>query len=130
MRPFNNRKKFLLIPLAVIAFVALIGFVVMTLWNNLLPDILHVGTITYWQALGIFVLCKILFGFGKGGRGFRGGGAPWMRGKWEDRFKNMSPEEREHFKNKIRNRCGDRRGWEDYKWDSFKTEAEVEKTAE
>jgi hypothetical protein len=95
-RSFNkNRKKFWLIPFGVAALLALISFVVMQLWNNLLPDILHVGTITFWQALGIFVLCKILFGFGKGG------GAPWMRHKMGERFKQMSPEDKERFKEKM-----------------------------
>ncbi|MDP9075846.1 MAG: DUF1104 domain-containing protein [Bacteroidota bacterium] len=108
MRPFFYKRRFFFIPLAVAAFLSLISFVVMSLWNCLLPGILHVGVITFWQAMGIFVLCKILFGFGKGGRGFggRGGdGAPWMRRKMEEKFKNMTPEEREKFKEKFRN-CG------------------------
>jgi len=94
----------------------------MILWNNLLPAILHVGVITFWQAMGVFVLCKILFGFGKGGRG--GMGAPWMRGRMEHRFNNMTPEEREKFKQQWESRkCGfggpgGRRGfgadWEDF----------------
>ena len=58
--------------------------------------------ITYWQAMGILVLSKILFGFG--GRGGRGG-APWMRHNME-RFKNMSPEEQERFREEMRARCG------------------------
>ena len=105
MRPFN-RKKLFLIPFAVAAFVAAAGFVVMGLWNALLPVIFHVATITFWQAAGIFVLCKILFGFGKGGPGRFGGGAPWMRRRWEERIKNMSPEEREKFKQKWEEKCG------------------------
>lgn len=86
------RGRFIFIPLAVAAFLTLISFVVMVLWNNLLPAILHVGVITFWQAMGIFVLCKILFGFGKSGKG------NWMRGRMEHRFNNMTPEEREKFK--------------------------------
>ena len=54
--------------------------------------------ITFWQAMALFVLCKVLFGFGKGGRRFGGGGAPWMRRKMEERLKNMTPEDRERFK--------------------------------
>jgi hypothetical protein len=112
MRRLFYERRAIFIPLAVVAFtafVALIGFVVMTLWNQLLPPILHVGTITFWQALGIFALCKILFGFGKGGPR---GGAPWMRHKMAERFKNMTPEERAKFKEKMGQRCG----WG--KWDS------------
>ncbi len=48
----------------------------MALWNNILVDVLHVGAITFWQALGIFTLAKILFGGSPGGRGKWGGGGP------------------------------------------------------
>jgi len=103
---FNrNRKKFFLIPFGVAALLALISYVVMLLWNNLLPEILHVNTITFWQAMGIFILSKILFGFGKGS-----GGGPWGRRNMVERFKNMSPEERRDFKEKMKERmCGPRR---------------------
>jgi hypothetical protein len=107
MRPFFYRGRFIFIPIAIAAFVALTGFVVMSLWNYLIPVIFHLGTITFWQAIGIFVLCKILFGFGgKGHRGMRGGGAPWMRNRMEERFKNMTAEEKEKFKEKLKQRCG------------------------
>ena len=32
------------------------------LWNIVLPDVLGVKAITYWQSLGILVISKILFG--------------------------------------------------------------------
>lgn len=97
-----GKWKFVLIPFGIAAFVAVIGYVVMALWNNLLPEILDVKTITFWQAVGIFVLCKILFGFGgKGG----GGKAAWMKGRMSERFKNMTPEEREAFKAQWDERC-------------------------
>jgi hypothetical protein len=96
------RKKFIFIPFIVLAMLALASYVVMLLWNNLIPDIFHVTAISYWQAAGLLVLCKILFGFG-GPRGR--GGAPWMRHKME-RFKNMSPEEQQRFREEMRARCG------------------------
>ena len=99
---FTFRKKMIFIPFLAAGALFLITYIVMLLWNNLLPDILHVSTITYWQAMGILVLSKVLFGFG--GRGGRGG-APWMRHKME-RFKNMSPEEQERFREQMRARCG------------------------
>ncbi len=111
MRHFVYKARFIFIPFAVAAFLALTGFVVMNLWNYLLPGILHVGVITFWQALGIFILCKILFGFGRGGRRM-GGGAPWMRHKMAERFNNMTPEEREKFRDKWSQRCG----WRDRRW--------------
>jgi hypothetical protein len=106
MKKLFFRGRFIFIPIAVAAFLSLISFVVMQLWNNLLPGILHVTAITFWQAMGIFILCKILFGFGKGGRGF-GGRGPWMRQRMEERFKNMTPEQKEKFKQKMSDRmCG------------------------
>lgn len=132
-RVFYERPyRFIFIPFAVAAILSLVSFIVMQLWNNLLPDILHVGVITFWQAMGIFVLCKILFGFGKGGRPWGGGGAPWMRRHMEQRFKNMTPEEQEKFKAKMRDRMCN---WEgrgpDFgrfgrQWNDFKTEPEQE----
>lgn len=117
------RAKMLLIPVVVAVGLALVSFVVMQLWNHLLPVILHVSAITFWQALGIFILCKILFGFGKGGhRGWEGGGR-WMRHRMEDKFKNMTPEERERFKQKIGDRmCRHRGHWDKFDWDQPETE--------
>lgn len=98
----RSRKKFFLIPLGAIALLALISYVVMQLWNNLLPDILHVSTIDFWQALGIFILCKLLFGFGKGN-----GGPPWAKHRMAERCQNMSEEDRERFKQKMKDKfCG------------------------
>ncbi|HVW96839.1 MAG TPA: hypothetical protein VHA56_12790 [Mucilaginibacter sp.] len=110
MKPFFYKRRFFFIPLAVAAFLSLISFAVMSLWNNLLPDILHVGTITFWQAMGIFILCKILFGFGKGGPGRFGGGGPWMKRRMEEKFRNMTPEQREKFRAHME-KCG-RHHWD------------------
>jgi hypothetical protein len=131
MRRYNHKWKFIFFPFAAAAFLTLAGFVVMNLWNYLLPVIFHVTAITFWQALGIFILCKILFGFGRGGRRFGGnGGGPWMRRKWEERFKDMSPDEREKFKERMRN-CGrgrwdrhDRHPFESYWKDADKPKAD------
>jgi hypothetical protein len=49
-------------------FILLGGLVVQWLWNWLLPDIFGLRQITFWQALGLLALCRILFGsFGRGG---------------------------------------------------------------
>jgi len=99
MKNLFYKGRFILIPIAIVAFLSLTSFIVMTLWNNLLPDILNVSTITFWQAMGIFILCKILFGFGKGGRM----GKPWMRHSCG----NMNQEEREKFRAEMKERmCG------------------------
>ena len=44
-----------------------IGFVVKFLWNSLVTDIFGLKEVTYWQAVGLLVLAKIIFGFGGGG---------------------------------------------------------------
>jgi hypothetical protein len=54
-----------------LAFIAVITLILMLLWNALLPAIFGLTSITYWQALGLFILSKILFsGFGRGPHGF------------------------------------------------------------
>lgn len=91
------------------AFLSLVSFIVMTLWNNLLPEILHVQVITFWQAAGIFILCKLLFGFGRMG-GF-GRNRMHAKHQMEDRIKTMTPEQRERFKEKLASRnfwCGEK----------------------
>ncbi|AOW21893.1 Asp23/Gls24 family envelope stress response protein [Urechidicola croceus] len=57
----------LLIILGVVGLAILLGFVIMWLWNWLMPDLFGLTTITYWQAVGIFALSKILLGSFGGG---------------------------------------------------------------
>lgn len=66
---------------------------VMHLWNWLLPTLFGWRTLTFWQALGLLALCRILFG-GLGHGGPRGPSGRGFRG----RCRNMSPEEREKFR--------------------------------
>ena len=44
------------------ALAILFGFVIMWLWNWLMPELFELPALTYWQAVGIFILFKILFG--------------------------------------------------------------------
>jgi hypothetical protein len=91
------------------AFIMLFSFIVMSLWNGILPDVLGVKTITFWQALGILVLSKILFsGFG----GFHHKKEQFrnrFRQKMLDKFEKMTPEEKQRFKDEWKTRC--RGGW-------------------
>ena len=83
----NRYWKVLFIPLG-IAAMAMVGFVISGLWNALVPEIFGLHTISFWQALGLLVLSRILFGrFGGGGRG--------GHGRWN--WKGMTPEERQRF---------------------------------
>ncbi len=101
-------KKGLMILIFGTLAVLVFGFVVMSLWNNILPAVIGVKTITFLQALGILLLSKILFG-GLGARGGWRGSAAWKQ-KMKQRFENMTPEEREKFKAEWKNRCGGRWG--------------------
>ena len=82
--------------------VGAVTFAVMSLWNVLMPGIFALRTITFWQALGLLVLSKILFG---GFRPARGGGPRW-RHRMMERWEHMTPEEREKFKQGMRRGCG------------------------
>jgi len=99
------RKKwwiFFVAPPAFVLFVALGGWIVMLLWNWLLPAIVGWRAVTFWQALGLLALCRILFGgFGRGGH--RGSG---VRGRIGERLERMTPEERERMRERMRERCG------------------------
>ena len=98
MKRFGARKVAGFIVLA-IAGVFIFGSIVMLLWNALMPVLFHLPLISFWQALGILILSKLLFG------GFRGGGGRW-KNRMRDKMNNMTPEEREKFKQEWRNRCG------------------------
>ncbi|PYT59849.1 MAG: hypothetical protein DMG46_08670 [Acidobacteria bacterium] len=99
MRRFLRVLKFVVIAALIIA---VLSFVVMRLWNWLTPALFGWHVITFWQALGILILSKILLG------GFRGRPGPhmyWRRGMME-RWAHMTPEEREKFRQSMRGRCG------------------------
>jgi hypothetical protein len=81
-----------------------LSFVVMALWNWLVPAVIGGKVIDFWQALGLLVLSRILFGF-RVGFGYRG---HW-RGRMAERWARMSPEEREKFSEGMRARCGSHR---------------------
>jgi hypothetical protein len=97
----NRKGKKPLIGLLVLAGMALLIWVVMLLWNAILPDVLGVTTITYWQALGIFILSKILFG------GFKGGPSKHkeFRNKFKNKFASMTDVEKESFKEEWKAKC-------------------------
>ena len=87
------------------AFVAAVTAVVMGLWNALLPDLLGWHVIGFWQALGLLVLSRLLFG---GWRG-RGHQRRW-RARMLERWAHMSEEERAAFRaGMAQRRCGGHR---------------------
>lgn len=90
-----------------ILLVILFGNVVMYLWNWLVPALFAGPVITFWQALGLLVLTRILFGFPKGG-GHRGGGWARKKREWKEemraRMEHLTPEEKEKMKDHF-SRC-------------------------
>jgi hypothetical protein len=86
----------------VLAVIAVLSFVVMSLWNALMPALFHGPILTFWQAAGLLVLSKILFG---GFRGRPGWGGHW-RHRMMERWAQMTPEEREKFRQGMRGGCG------------------------
>ena len=80
--------------------VSLLGYVVMSIWNAVLPAVSGLHSITFVQALGLLVLSRILFG-GLRGWGRRGG--HW-RARMHAHWQQMSPEERERFRDVLGSR--------------------------
>ncbi|WP_413726641.1 hypothetical protein [Sodalis sp. RH16] len=84
-------RKFKILVMAVVA-VAAVTTLVMLLWNALLPVIFGVKSIGFFQALGLLILSKILFG------SFHGHGMfARRRQEMRERWMAMTPEEREAF---------------------------------
>ncbi|MBD1427310.1 hypothetical protein [Sphingobacterium arenae] len=108
MKRFMSSKrkgKKIFIGLAIVVFFFLIIALLQFLWNTLVPEIFGFKAISYWQALGLFLLSKLLFG--------RGFGRP---GGFRSRFKNrgmnredISEEDRqrlrEEWKRRFDSRC-------------------------
>ena len=107
-----RRRKWIIVlaPLAIALFIFVGGEVVMRLWNWLLPALFKGPLITFWQAVGLLALCRILFGH-HGCRG--GGGRQYARRRimerMNERWRQMTPEERERYRQSWRVRCG---SWE------------------
>jgi hypothetical protein len=78
--------------LAILAWAAILGCVVMSLWNVLLPEIFGLPRISYVQGLGLLALSWILFG-GKWGTGFFHGHGNRVKERWL----SMSDEEKKAF---------------------------------
>ena len=101
------------------AFVAVCSLVVMLLWNALVPELFRGPVLGFWQAAGLLVLSRILFG-GFQRRGWHGSWRHRRRERWERmtpeertrfregyaRWSQMTPEERAEFRSAFGGRCG------------------------
>jgi len=90
--------KFLVV---VLLAATVFAFFVMELWNHLMPTLFGLHAVSFWQALGLLILSKILLGGFHGRPGFGGHWRQRMMERWEQ----MTPEEREKL------RAGLRHGW-------------------
>ncbi|GAB3432416.1 hypothetical protein [Niabella aquatica] len=81
------------------AALAAVSTVIMLLWNWLVPGIFGLTVINFWQALGLFLLARILFGrFGFSRNRMMHERRNHIRDKW----RNMTPEQRKEFINRRR----------------------------
>ena len=100
-----RRRWIFLAPVAILGillFIAVGGEVVRQLWNWLLPTLFGWPPITFWQALGLLVLCRVLFG-GPARPPFN---RSHFRRRMAERWERMTPEERERLRQAMRERCG------------------------
>jgi hypothetical protein len=90
-------RMLMFLPLVVV-FALFFGWIVMLLWNWLMPSLFGLKTITYWQGWGLVILGRILFG------GWRGaaGGHNYRGRRMARRWASMTPEERERFRQGMR----------------------------
>jgi hypothetical protein len=98
------KRRWILVvaPLALVVFIAIGGEVVMHLWNWLLPTLFGWRQVTFWQALGLLALCRILFG----GMGVMRGTTSNARRRAAERWERMTPEEREKVRQGLHGRWG------------------------
>jgi hypothetical protein len=108
-------------------FLTALGFGVRELWNCLIPDLFHGPVVTFWQALGLCLLGKLLFGWHGGGPGKFGRTKEQWRRKMQQRMEHMTPEEKEKMREKLR-RCMPMR-WNDWTEDERK-EMDINKKSE
>ena len=100
-----RKRLIFIVPAAIvgmIAFVAIGGQVVHLLWNWLTPPLFGWHQITFWQALALLALCRILFG----GFGMRGGHRPYGRRRMRERWSHMTPEERQRIRDRVISKFG------------------------
>ncbi len=106
MRKRRWPRKVLFGLLAGLLGTAVLGAVVMLLWNAVMPEVFGLAVITFWQAVGLLLLSHILLrGWGPWHRRWGWRNEHWRR-RMEERLAAMTPEEREKFKAQWQHWCG------------------------
>lgn len=98
----NRGKYFFRCTVFGVIAVAVFGLVTMWLWNWLIPALFNGPQLTYWQALGMLILSKILFSGLGGKRHGQQGPSPYWKQRFYEKFSNMSDADREAFKEKMK----------------------------
>lgn len=97
--------KIVRVLVAVVAATLVLGFIVMQLWNALIPELFRGPTLSFWQAAGLLWLSHLLLR----GWGPLGGGRGWHQERWKRHFEEklaaMAPEDREQFRAEWQRRC-------------------------
>ena len=68
-----------------------------------IPELFRGPVLSFWQAAGLLILSRILFG---GFKGHHGGHRRWRHRMWRDHWENLTPEERAQLREKFRVKCG------------------------
>jgi hypothetical protein len=100
MRAHGIRRVLKFVLFAVLAG-GIFGFVVMLLWNRLMPTLFGLHSLGFWQALGLLILSKILVSGFHGRPGFSHDWRMRLIRRWEQ----MTPEEREAFRAGLHGGC-------------------------
>ncbi len=85
---FRRAFKVFFMIIAAIVFLLLFGYGFMLLWNWLMPEVFGLPILSYWKAVGILIMAKLLFG------NFTGKG-----------HKKYSKKPRKNFRERMRNSC-------------------------
>ncbi len=91
----EHKNKFLKFALFTVLFIAVYSVALWVLWNWLMPTLFGLPVISFWQALGLLVLSRVLFG------GFLGrlrGGGRYGRFRMMEKLNREEADEQGHAK--------------------------------
>ena len=97
---YGHKRRFIWVPFFVLLSASLLSAAVMWLWNHVLVEVVPVRSVTFWQAAGLMLLSRLLFGNwpGRGGPGRWGGEHRFGGPAWKAKWQQMSEEEKTRFR--------------------------------
>lgn len=101
----SSMAKAFKIVVLIVFIMAILGTAVMWLWNWLMPDLFNFPVISFTQALGLTILSRILTGGFRWGMGSSSKEQLAQKMQLWDKWSNMTPEERQRWRDEWRNRC-------------------------